>query len=51
LNKKKKLIRNITELLCNELGKNSLTTIVVIEEIQTGNWGIDGKSVTQRRGQ
>ncbi|NOY71959.1 MAG: 4-oxalocrotonate tautomerase family protein [Gammaproteobacteria bacterium] len=51
LAKKNKLIRGVTELLRDELGKNPQTTIVIIEEVQTGNWGIDGKSVTQRQAQ
>jgi len=33
------------------LGKNPATTVVVIEEVDTDNWGIDGESVTRRRAQ
>jgi 4-oxalocrotonate tautomerase len=33
------------------LGKNPQTTVVVIEEIKTDNWGIGGETVTIRRQQ
>jgi 4-oxalocrotonate tautomerase len=31
------------------LGKNPQTTVVVIEEVDTDNWGIGGETVTSRR--
>ena len=43
------LIREVTRLLADTLGKNSTTTVVVIEEVETDNWGIGGESVTVRR--
>jgi 4-oxalocrotonate tautomerase len=43
------LIREVTQLLAETLGKNPATTIVVIEEVETDNWGIAGESVTLRR--
>ena len=46
---KAELIRGVTELLREKLGKNPATTVVVIEEIDTDNWGIGGESVTERR--
>jgi 4-oxalocrotonate tautomerase len=46
---KAELIRGVTELLRDKLGKNPATTVVVIEEVDTDNWGIDGESVTVRR--
>jgi 4-oxalocrotonate tautomerase len=46
---KAKLIRGVTDLLTDVLGKNPQTTIVVIEEIETDNWGIAGECVTFRR--
>jgi 4-oxalocrotonate tautomerase len=49
--KKKVLIQRVTELLQTELGKNPETTVVVIEEVPTDNWGIGGRSVTERRAQ
>lgn len=47
--KKAELIKGATELLQNVLGKNPQTTVVVIEEIETDNWGIGGETVTARR--
>ncbi len=44
------LIQGVTDLLARVLGKNPATTVVVIEEIDTDNWGIGGESVTVRRG-
>jgi len=43
------LIREVTRLLAETLGKNPATTIVVIEEVDTDNWGIAGETVTVRR--
>ena len=47
--KKAELIKGVTELLQNVLGKNPQTTVVVIEEVETDNWGIGGETVTARR--
>lgn len=46
---KEQLIQGATELLVDVLGKNPETTVVVIDEINTDNWGIAGESVTKRR--
>lgn len=46
---KAKLIEGVTMLLADTLGKNPQTTVVVIEEVDTDNWGIGGKTVTSRR--
>ncbi len=43
------LIKGTTQLLVEVLGKNPATTIVVIDEVETDNWGIGGESVTKRR--
>ena len=43
------LIRGVTQLLVDVLGKNPQTTVVVIDEVDTDNWGIGGESVTVRR--
>ncbi len=43
------LISGVTELLSKVLGKNPATTVVVIDEVDTDNWGIGGESVTLRR--
>ena len=47
--KKAELIKGATELLQKVLGKNPATTVVVIEEVETDNWGIGGETVTVRR--
>ena len=46
---KAELIQGVTELLGRVLGKNPETTVVVIDEVDTDNWGIGGKSVSERR--
>ena len=46
---KARLIRGATQLLVDVLDKNPKTTVVVIEEVDTDNWGINGESVTERR--
>ncbi|MBT9538010.1 MAG: 4-oxalocrotonate tautomerase family protein [Nitrospirae bacterium] len=46
---KAQLIRGITQLLVDVLGKNPQTTVVVIDEVETDNWGIGGESVTVRK--
>jgi 4-oxalocrotonate tautomerase len=43
------LIREVTRLLAEVLGKNPQTTVVVIDEVETDNWGIGGEAVTIRR--
>ena len=43
------LIKGVTDLLADQLGKNPATTVVVIDEVETDNWGIGGESVTVRR--
>ncbi len=47
--KKKVLIAAVTNLLRDELGKNPETTIVVIDTVETDDWGIGGRTVTERR--
>jgi len=46
---KQELIKGVTELLQTVLNKNPNTTVVVIDEVNTDNWGIAGESVTERR--
>jgi 4-oxalocrotonate tautomerase len=45
------LIRGATQLLVDVLGKNPQTTVVVIDEVETDNWGVGGETVTRRRKQ
>jgi 4-oxalocrotonate tautomerase len=46
---KAELIQGVTDLLARVLNKNPATTVVVIDEVETDNWGIGGESVTVRR--
>lgn len=46
---KAELIKGVTDLLQQVLGKNPATTVVVIDEVDTDNWGIGGEQVTRRR--
>lgn len=43
------LVTGATNLLSEVLGKNPATTVVVIDEVETDNWGIGGELVTERR--
>lgn len=45
------LIQGATQLLVDVLGKNPQTTVVVIDEVDTDNWGVGGESITARRKQ
>jgi 4-oxalocrotonate tautomerase len=46
---KARLIKGVTDLLVEVLGKNPQTTVVVIDEVETDNWGIGGETITVRR--
>ena len=46
---KQKLIQGATQLLVDVLGKDPKTTFVIIDEVDTDNWGIAGQSVTEIR--
>lgn len=48
---KARLIKGVTDLLVEVLDKNPATTVVIIDEVDTDNWGIGGESVTKRRGE
>ena len=48
---KAELIKGATELLVRILGKNPATTVFVIDEVDTDNWGVGGETVTRRRRQ
>jgi len=43
------LISGATQLLVDVLDKNPATTVVVIDEVNTDNWGVGGKVVTDLR--
>ncbi|MBA0161339.1 MULTISPECIES: 2-hydroxymuconate tautomerase family protein [Pectobacterium] len=46
---KRQLIEGVTQLLVDVLNKNPKTTVVVIDEVETDNWGIGGVPVTELR--
>jgi len=46
---KQELIKGATKLLVDILGKNPSTTIVIIDEVNTDNWGIGFDQVTDLR--
>lgn len=46
---KQKLIEGATQLVVDVLGKNPATTFVLIDEVDTDNWGIGYDSVTTLR--
>lgn len=43
------LIKGVMDLMQNVLGKNPASIFVVIDEIETDNWGVGGDSVTMIR--
>lgn len=47
--KKAELIKRVTQLMVDLLGKNPATTHVVIEEVAAEDWGIGGETVAARR--
>lgn len=48
---KRRLMEGATQLVVDVLGKNPQTTFVVIDEVDTDNWGIAGVPVTELRAQ
>lgn len=46
---KEQLIAGATQLLVDVLGKNPKSTFVVIDEVDTDNWGVGGESITAMR--
>ncbi len=46
---KRELIAGVTDLLAEVLGKNKSTTVVIIDEIDTDNYGLGGESITEVR--
>jgi 4-oxalocrotonate tautomerase len=47
--KKDEIIKGVTQLLADVLGKNPQRTVVVIDEYDTDNWGFGGESITASR--
>lgn len=48
---KAELIRGATELLVRVLDKNPATTFVIVDEVDTDDWGVAGQTVTALRRQ
>ena len=48
---KAEVIKGVTKLLQDVLGKDPATTFVVIDEVNTENWGIRGEQVSEIRKQ
>jgi 4-oxalocrotonate tautomerase len=46
---KQELIAGATQLLVDVLGKDPSTTVVVIDEVDTDNWGFAGEQITELR--
>lgn len=46
---KEALIAGATELMVRVLNKDPATTFVVIDEVDTDNWGVAGEAVTRLR--
>lgn len=46
---KQRLIRGVTQLLIDVLQKDPRTTHIVIDEIDTDNWGYNNEQVTELR--
>lgn len=46
---KAELIRGATELLVRVLDKNPATTFVIVDEVDTDDWGVAGQTVTALR--
>ena len=43
------LIEGATDLLSRVLNKDPSTTFVIIDEVDTDNWGLDRENITTRR--
>lgn len=46
---KAELIARATAMVVDVLGKDPASTFVIIDEVETDNWGIAGKTVTEIR--
>lgn len=51
IEQKEALIKGVTDLLVRVLNKKPDQTFVVIEEVETDNWGVAGVTVTKFRQQ
>lgn len=46
---KAEIIKRVTQVMVDVLGKNPANTHIVLETIPTDDWGIAGETVTSRR--
>ena len=46
IQQKQQLIKEATDLVVRILDKDPATTFVVIDEVETDNWGVAGESVS-----
>jgi 4-oxalocrotonate tautomerase len=49
MQQKQQLIQEATELMVRVLNKDPATTFVVIDEVETDNWGVAGETVSTIR--
>lgn len=49
IQQKQQLIQGATELMVRVLNKDPATTFVVIDEVETDNWGVAGETVSTIR--
>jgi len=43
------LIKGVTDLLVDVINRGPATTVVVIDEVDTDNYGVGGETITVRR--
>ncbi len=43
------LIKGVTDLLVDVINRGPSTTVVVIDEVDTDNYGVGGETITTRR--
>ncbi len=46
---KEQLIRKLTNAFVEVMGRGEKTTVVIIEEVETDNYGIGGEQITEIR--
>lgn len=46
---KQALIEGASQLLVDVLGKDPATIVVVIDEVNTDNWGVGAEQITEKR--
>lgn len=49
IEQKELLVQGVSDLLAKVLNKNKSSTVVIIDEIDTNNYGLGGKTITKVR--